>query len=665
MKQRVLEFGPPVRRAILLTLAAGVPLFFLRFTNDAFGVPKLALLMIGVSLVSAIRGIELIQGASPQGLKRLLFPALAFSLPLVVSWVASPYRGWALFGLYPRFLGLVPYLVIVLYGVLVADAFPGRASQLAWAVVISGAVMGGYGALQVLGIDPFAWNTSGGGSSFAIATLGNSNFVGTYLAMTFPFFLALWLEVPEQRRRLLWMFPLALAGWAVSLSEAAWISGIAGTAVVLAWVVSSRWSWARWVGLGAAGAAAVFLVGIVLVTNEPGSSITYRGWWWGAAMDMAAESPIVGRGPAAFAVDGIRYRPLEDALNFNYSFPDDPHSVFMALLTAAGVLGVAGLIAVVVWAVRKGLSISPTQVVPAAFFASVIAYIVNSLTTIDDVNLRVGLWTGLGGLAASLAVVDRNKSGSTRAPKRKVTSQSKKRQKGARRAPGAESLASMPAVIIVALLGLAGMILAVRFVIADARVRHGEQLFLQNRVDEATKEFDRAIGFRGDYAYRQLYGLYLGDEATDRKASGDPFIEKMDHVFSFVDGFPYVPALADYGAKLYAWGEFDQTSYESALVVYERARRFDPLNPLLRVQTADVLIALDRYEDAIGLLDPFVEETGDRIPDIWGALALAYFHAGDLASAQEAMERALSINPAEARALETRGLLEKRSSSQS
>lgn len=46
----MLKHGPRVRRAILLGPTAGVPLLFLRVTNDAFGAPKLGLLMIGVSL---------------------------------------------------------------------------------------------------------------------------------------------------------------------------------------------------------------------------------------------------------------------------------------------------------------------------------------------------------------------------------------------------------------------------------------------------------------------------------------------------------------------------------------------------------------------------------------------------------------------------------------
>lgn len=662
MRDRILEVGPRLRRAILLGTAAGVPIFFLRPLNGIFGASKLGLLMIGVIVVATVRALELSQGASTSGLSRLAVPSLALGIPLFAAWIASPYRYWSLFGWYPRFLGLIPYLFVILLGILVADAFAGRTTQLAWAMAVSATVVGGYGFVQLIGADPFEWRTAGAGSSVANSTLGNSNFAGTFLAMTFPFFPALWVLFHEQRRRLIGMSLFAVAGWVASLSEAAWVAGISGLVVIGAWIVAHRWGWMRLVGLLAAGLGTFVLIGVVLyrvLYTETIDSITYRGWWWEAAADMASRSPLLGRGPAAFAVEGLRFRPLEDAVLFGYGFPDDPHSVVMQLLTSAGIVGVLGFLLVLGWAIRKGFSMPSSQVLPAAFFASVVAYFVNSVTTIDEISLRVGLWTVLGGLAASLVVVrDKNviprssSKGRARAPANRSAKSPRTRGKG-------RPLKSWPTVMGLALAGLSGLVWSLNFVVADARIHQGQQLFAEGHVAEGRREFETAIGFRGDYAYRNLYGLNLGSQAVGRGEEGGALIEEMSSAFSFVDHFPFVPSHADYGLKLYEWGEFDETAYQQALAIFERVRRFDPLNPMLGVHTADTLIALGRHNEAIDLLAPFTDEAGGRYAELWGALALAYFHTGDLEAAQAAVDEGSLINAGDERLVEARALLDK------
>lgn len=655
MRDSILRLGPPIRRAILLGLAAGTPVFFIRTSNEIFGVPKLGFVLFGVSVVAALRGIELLQGA-PHTLTRLAIPAGAMALPLLIAWVASPYRYWSLFGWYPRLLGLIPYLVVILYGVLVADAFADETRQLAWAMAIAGSIVGGYGALQMIGADPFMWTGGATGSSIANSTLGNSNFSGTFVAMTFPFFVSLWFEAPEHRRRLIAMFIAAAAGWLVSLSEAAWVAGIVGLAVVIAWIASARWKWARLAGIATAACGAAVLIATVIyrIVYPSVGSITYRGWWWRASWGMFTNSPLVGRGPSSFAIEAVRYRPMEDALTLSYAFPDDPHSVPWAFLTSAGVLGVLGFAAVLVWAIRKGFSIPRAAALPAAFFASVVAYFVNSVTTIDEVSLRVALWTGLGGLAASLVVVG-EKAGDAKRARGKT---SKRRTRAAH---GGRPLRAWPAVAVVAVAGLAGVVWSAGLLLADARVRHARMLFGFDRATEGSQEFAAAISFREEYGYRTIYGLNLGDEAVERGREGTSLIEQMDDVFSFTRHFPYVPSRVDYGLQLYKVGEFDPGAYERAVGVFQQALLLDPFNPMLRVQTADALIAADRSDEAVELLASFTDEAGDRHANVWGTLALAHLESGDVSAAREAMDKALSIDVGESHALEVQETLAKES----
>lgn len=191
-REAILLHGPRVRRWILSVTVAGVPLSSCGLRMTPFNVPKLALLIAGVGVVASVRVIELIQGATWTALTRLVVPAIAMAAPLLIAWTFSPYPYWSVFGHYGRFQGLIPYLVVIGLGILVADAFGEDLGHLAWALTIAGGVAGPYAVLQFVGIDPFGWAQQFGGATTRTSTLGNPNFTGGFLAVVLPVAVGLW-----------------------------------------------------------------------------------------------------------------------------------------------------------------------------------------------------------------------------------------------------------------------------------------------------------------------------------------------------------------------------------------------------------------------------------------------------------------------------------------
>ena len=155
MGSYVLEKGPSLRRGILLGLVGGLPLLFWRPAQDPFNVPKFAVLVFGLGVVVAVRIFELLQGAERSSLTRLMVPAAAFVAPLLIAWLFSPYKYFELFGRQGRLQGLIPYMLVVLFGVLLADAFGDSPRQIAWAFTLAGAGVAGYSLIQYLQADPF------------------------------------------------------------------------------------------------------------------------------------------------------------------------------------------------------------------------------------------------------------------------------------------------------------------------------------------------------------------------------------------------------------------------------------------------------------------------------------------------------------------------------
>lgn len=406
-EEAFLAYAPQVRRVILLVLLVGAPLLVIGSLNDPINVPKLALLIAGVPLVAAIRGIELLLGASAQGLKRLLVPALAFAVPIGLSWLFSAYRGWALFGEYKRFQGVIPYLLLIAFGILLADAFGARLRTLAWGTAAVGSAMALFALLQWTQLFAFASIYARAPRlGVAVGTLGNPNFAGGFLAIALPVALTLALTEETRRKLLLAMTALIAIGVVVSFSQGPWAAALASVLVVAGFHFRDRSPWLPRLGLAAAALIAVIVIATafaVFIAPDRSAalplSIRLRGYWWQSAVAMALDAPLFGHGPNTFGFLGVQYRPFEEAVLSAFEFPDDPHSVFFSMLANAGIVGALGYLVALGWVVKRALGVNRWQPLSVAFLAALVAYFIQSLASIDELALRLLFWTSLAGFA--------------------------------------------------------------------------------------------------------------------------------------------------------------------------------------------------------------------------------------------------------------------------
>ena len=620
-----------VRGIAVLVGVAGVPLIFLRFTNDPFNVPKLALLMMVVGAGAALLVIEMLQGYQPAGLRDIARPAIVFLTPLLLATVLSPYRGWALFGEYQRFQGLIPYALAVGLGVLVATTVAGRAGDVAYWFALAGAIAGGYATSQYFGIDIFEWANQFGGEASITSTLGNPNFSGGFLAMTLPVAAALWME--DRTDYLAMLFSaLILGGLILSFSQGGWAAALGAGTVYLGFELRDRIPLARWLGVVAAAliavvAAGAVIYGIVSPASAPiAETVQLRSGWWEGAWDAGLDHPVLGHGPNSFAVDWWGHRPPEDASVQGFDTTNDPHSVYLSLFVGAGVLGVAGLLFVVGWAIAQGWNRSDRW--SAAFLAAVVAYAIQAVVGVDEIALRVGLWTCLGGLVAA---------GLSRAGPPK-----KDKKGGARGTP----VRSPVAVIASGLVALTAVVYGIVFIAADGAVRTGSDAFASRDVQGLEDSFSSALSLRGDYTYRRLYGFYAGVFATaaDPGLSEGLLDESLD-AFSYLEGFPDVAGLRDRGRVLVDNSESQPSLIEDAADSYAQAMAIDRYNISLIPEGATVLFSARRYDDLVRLLPPVMEVLGPKLPSLWPILGLAYEETGDLERAGAALEQAVALVP--------------------
>lgn len=653
VRRFLIEGSPSTRRVILSGLVIAVPAFFLRTTNDPFNVPKLSLLIVGVAIVAVLRSAELLQGASARTLGLLAVPIGCLGAPLVISWLASPYKSWALMGMYPRAQGLIPYLIALAFGALLADAFAGRGGELALAFGWGGAVVGGYTVIQAIGLDPFDWALTGA-ADYATSTTGNSNFTGGFLGITLPVLLALVLADPGRRRIATRLLVVAALGWILARSQGGWAAGLAGSALVAGVHLRDRFRWAAIAGMAVAGAIAFAVVGVVvaaaLLSDRVAVPTTFlvRARWWHAAIVMGSEHLLTGRGPNSFAIDGVRHRPFDDALAFGFDFPDDPHSVPLALFASLGIMGLVGFVGLIVWVARRGLA-NRTSFLAIGFVGSAVAYFVQASVSIDEITLRIALWMAMAGLAASSTNAD---------PVARVRTPARKRRNVG------VPLRAPTAVIALVIPLIAAIWFAGRVVLADVKVRQALTNLRGGDVGLASSEFRNVFALRDAAEYRGLYALQLQelairndpDDPTKEPEVDRPLALAAHETFSsFIHDVPYVFSIVSDGRVLQAMGEI-----EEAVETYRQAFALDSQNPAIRIELALALDEMGEFDRAFELLRSVndAEVVAANYGQYWGALALVAAHVGEESIAADAIQSALAIGPLDPNAEEAQRLIE-------
>lgn len=630
------------KEAVLLGTAIGMPLvFYGRHEDEPFNITKLSLLLAGVSCASALTLLQMGLGHRFSGVRRVAVPALALTLPLLLSWLFSPYRGWALFGQFSRFNGLLPYAAFALLGVLLVTSFRGRPQKLATGMAVAGALVGAYAFVQAVGLDPLWKPGTDAGTPFPPSSVGHYNFAGGVLAICLPFSVLVWfLHKPA------WLgmatTVTTVLGLIMTNSQGGWIAAIAGVMIIGGALAARRRPivtiLTRTVVVGIVIAIVAGVVISAGATRPPlGGTAGSRGLLWKTAVEMGAASPVVGRGPGAYAVEGVRYRNLDYVLLEKNTKADDPHSVPLSFWANAGLFGAIGFILFASWIVKRGLAVAKHDVVGAAFFAGCVSYLVQSLVSIDEPSLRAGLWVCVAGLASS-GMDDRI----TRIP-----------------SPSPSRARIVTALVVASVVAAVGIWYALGLMGAHRDVVKAKELFATEQLTPAQETFERAIGFRFEPRYLSAYAFALGRAGLDARERGGPLIERMAEVDAYLDDFPEATALLT-SARIYFYrGHFDPSSLHRAEAILLRTEPLDPANPEIEISLAEVYLAGGDAPGALAILAPLERELTGDLPSFWATLAVAHAMNGDEEAGKAALEHAVAMNPNDCRVLIASGLYER------
>lgn len=613
-----------LRGVLLLTLIVAVPLIQLPDRAlDGYSLPKVSILAIGVLAAVALAAVEWMLSGRGMSVTGALIPAAALFLPVAASWaIASDVRWWALLGEYSRFQGLLPSALFAGFGLLVADTFRGRTRRVVIALASTGGAVAGYAIVQALGLDP-VWIPGESQSAYPPSTIGHFNFAGGFIALGLPPAMWLWLS-SRGTGRILWTAVTIVDVLAVILtfSQGAWAAAAAAAVLTAGYSVRARRARvAAWIGVAA---IAVAVLGSVVLSGvfdlDAGATARSRAGFWSAAGEMASESPVVGHGPDAFALQGNSFRSLETAVRTTVGPTNDPHSIPLAYLTNAGLLGFVGFVIAAYWGIRRGMAAIERDPASIALLGVILAYLVQGLVSIDMPVLRLGFWAALGGVAGALPSPRARKETSTRI--------------------AVPFRAALSVVVIVASLALSFM--SVHLLLRpDIRARTGVDLLSTGRYEAAIAALDTAVDHRADPEYRHRLLTALGASAIVEGPGGGRSINELVASAIFLDTFPDREGHLLTGHYLHAWAWFEPESEPDALRHFQQALRLYPGDIDARVLASESLIALGRPDEAVTLLAPVATDASGILPEYWGAYAVALLESGDREAAVAASREAL------------------------
>lgn len=397
VKTKALSFGAEkilelLAEAISLAIIFLSPFFFLAAflpTYNTFELPKTALFFVLTGLLALVVAIRAVffPAAKKSGSRFLFLVPVFFVLAIGIAQLSSidPVRSF--FGSYDwqaGFLFLVAGLVFFLalfreLSLANPERRLAKIKRLLSAASAAGGLVALYACLQILGIDYFQWSENPLFTKRAIATLGQPNFLASWLLLVLP--LAIF-SAWENRKRLsgFFYFLVALLEFLAILASASRgallaLSASLAFALILAW----RRSQSGKKVLLVAGAIMVLMIPSLwaLEKSLPGrvsglmdftqGSAAARVNFYQAAFDAFLKKPLSGYGlENGNQVFFPYYLPDWGIYGDVGALTDKAHNVILDILLSSGLVGLLAYFALALFAwhlIRRGRELSPWSAV--------------------------------------------------------------------------------------------------------------------------------------------------------------------------------------------------------------------------------------------------------------------------------------------------------------
>ena len=309
------------------------------------------------------------------------------------------------------FLGYFGLVIIFLYASKSINSF--YVLRLFNVIRYVGLVLGTYGLMQIFGKDFVTWNNP---YNSMISTLGNPNFASSILAVLSSItVLTLLLKNNSKFQILISIIVFLVSAFAIIKSKS--IQGLLVYAVIIIFF-ASVYTYMNYQKIGVLvvlGSTTLLVVSILgMLQKGPLQSLLYkdslsvRGFYWRAGLQMFLDKPLTGVGVDRYASYFKELREVGYPLRYGYEITSsNAHNTYIQLFATAGIFVGLAYLLLNLYIFKLGLSLirnseSEDQKVALILLSAWVGFQAQSFISIDNIGVSVWGWL-LGGSIVALA----------------------------------------------------------------------------------------------------------------------------------------------------------------------------------------------------------------------------------------------------------------------
>ena len=394
----------------LAASAASITLYFARDAYDPFNTPKLVLLLIIASLsaikLSTLWRLEYIKKDKVNFLFVLVL--LVFTISGAISVAFSDNLTVALVGDIQRRNGYLAYIALALIALTVAQLVRFyNIRNLFRVMILTGFVFSAYGLIQMSGRDMFKWNNP---YNSVISTVGNPNFASALMAI---FSIVSLMALFDKNQNLIIKF---FAASCLIFSIVAIIASNSRQGLV-SMLFAILFSASAYIYLVRKKIGLLLILFSILISSlaiagmlqigplsrllyKP--SVTVRGYYWDAALQMLKDYPFTGVGFDHYLYYFKELREVGYPLKYGFGLTSsNAHNTFLQMFANGGLLLGLSYIVLILLTLYAGINLIKkssitNRITSICLVSSWIAFQAQSVISIDNIGISIWGWVLTG-----------------------------------------------------------------------------------------------------------------------------------------------------------------------------------------------------------------------------------------------------------------------------
>ena len=396
---------------ILLLTATAISLYFNTANSDPFNSPKMYLLMLSsVWLLSYLLFPMKSQIQDSRVYKTFFVLVISFLSIMFIMALNTDIKLIAFLGNFQRNLGFLTYASFVVYSLIALRYFSFKLKNKFYlSILVISFIYIIYGLMQFTKNDFIKWVNQ---YNPIIITLGNPNFTSAFMSMLAILTVSyVFYKNANILIRIIYLFiTFGLIGLIyLTNSKQGLLSLVFGTSIFLGIQIFDKNRKFGWAFFGVLAATLILAIAgmlqkgpLVDILYKP--SITLRGYYWRAGINMLINNPLTGVGIDRYGVNFKLYKDVSTIpITGSGLNSTNAHNVFIQMFATGGFLLGISYVFVISYIFKRGVIgiknlNGEDKIFFTAIFSSWLAYVSQSIISIDNIGLTIWGWILGGGI---------------------------------------------------------------------------------------------------------------------------------------------------------------------------------------------------------------------------------------------------------------------------